>query len=58
VSVAWWLCASLGLDGLGSAVPCVAGRPEGLEGDPIEASAEPIDRPARRLERVAFSGRG
>jgi antirestriction protein ArdC len=52
-SVAWSVCASLGLDTGGSAVPYVAGWSEGLAGDPIEAYAELIDRLARRIERVA-----
>lgn len=51
-SVAYSVCASLGFDSGGSAVPCVAGRAEGVEGDPIEAYAELTDRPARRIEEV------
>jgi antirestriction protein ArdC len=51
-SVAWSVCASLGLDTAGSAVPYVAGWAERAEGDPIEAYAELIDRLARRLEDV------
>jgi antirestriction protein ArdC len=51
-SVAYSVCASLGLDSGGSAVPYVAGWAEGVEGDPIEAYAELIDRLARRLEAV------
>jgi antirestriction protein ArdC len=51
--VAWSVCASLGLDSSGSAVPYVAGWAESAEGDPIEAYAELIDRLARRLEAVA-----
>jgi antirestriction protein ArdC len=51
-SVAYSVCASLGLDSSGSAVPYVAGWIEGVEGDPIEAYAELIDRLARRLEGV------
>jgi antirestriction protein ArdC len=51
-SVAYSVCASLGLDSAGSAVPYVAGWSEGLEGDPIEAYAELIDRLARRIEDV------
>jgi antirestriction protein ArdC len=51
-SVAYSVCASLGLDSSGSAVPYVAGWAEGTEGDPIEAYAELIDRLARRLETV------
>jgi antirestriction protein ArdC len=52
-SVAWSVCASLGLDSSGSAVPYVAGWAEGVQGDPIEAYAGLIDRLARRLEGVA-----
>jgi antirestriction protein ArdC len=48
-SVAYSVCASLGLDSGGSAVPYVAGW---AEGDPIEAYAELIDRLARRIEEV------
>lgn len=51
-SVAYSVCASLGLDSGGSAVPYVTGWAERTEGDPIEAYAELIDRLARRLEAV------
>jgi antirestriction protein ArdC len=51
-SVAYSVCASLGLDSAGSAVPYIAGWAEGVEGDPIEAYAELIDRLARRIEEV------
>jgi antirestriction protein ArdC len=51
-SVAYSVCASLGLDSAGSAVPYVAGWAERAEGDPIEAYAELIDRLARRIEAV------
>jgi antirestriction protein ArdC len=54
-SVAWSVCASLGLDSSGSAVPYVAGWAEGVEGDPIEAYAELIDRLARRIEQVVLA---
>ena len=49
-SVAYSVCASLGLDSSGSAVPYVTGWAERTEGDPIESYAELIDRLARRLE--------
>jgi antirestriction protein ArdC len=52
-SVAFSVCASLGLDSAGSAVPYVAGWAERAEGDPIEAYAELIDRLARQIEAVA-----
>jgi antirestriction protein ArdC len=51
-SVAYSVCASLGLDSSGSAVPYVTGWAERVEGDPIETYAELIDRLARRLEEV------
>jgi antirestriction protein ArdC len=51
-SVAYSVCASLGLDSGASAVPYVAGWAEGAGGDPIEAYAELIDRLARRIEEV------
>jgi antirestriction protein ArdC len=51
-SVAYSVCASLGLDSAGSSVPYVAGWAEGTEGDPIEDYAELIDRFARRVEGV------
>jgi antirestriction protein ArdC len=51
-SVAYSVCASLGLDSAGSSVPYVAGWAEGVEGDPIEAYGELIDRLARRIESV------
>jgi antirestriction protein ArdC len=51
-SVAYSVCASLGLDSSGSAVPYVTGWAERVEGDPIESYAELIDRLARRLEGV------
>jgi len=51
-SVAWSVCASLGLDSSGSAVPYVAGWAERSEGDPIESYAGLIDRLARRIEEV------
>jgi antirestriction protein ArdC len=51
-SVAYSVCASLGLDSSGSAVPYVTGWAERAEGDPIEAYAELIDRLARRIEGV------
>jgi antirestriction protein ArdC len=54
-SVAWSVCASLGLDSSGSAVPYVAGWADGLEGDPIESYAELIDRLARRIEQVVLA---
>lgn len=53
-SVAYSVCASLGLDSSGSAVPYVTGWAERAEGDPIEAYAELIDRLARRIEVVVF----
>lgn len=53
-SVAFSVCASLGLDSSSSAVPYVAGWAERSEGDPIEAYAELIDRLARRLEDVVL----
>jgi antirestriction protein ArdC len=53
-SVAFSVCASLGLDSSGSAVPYVAGWAERAEGDPIEAYAQLIDRLARRLEEVVL----
>jgi antirestriction protein ArdC len=53
-SVAYSVCASLGLDSSGSAVPYVAGWAERAEGDPIEAYAELIDRLARRIEAVVL----
>jgi antirestriction protein ArdC len=51
-SVAYSVCASLGLDSAGAAVPYVAGWAERAEGDPIESYAELIDRLARRIEGV------
>jgi antirestriction protein ArdC len=51
-SVAYSVCASLGLDSSGAAVPYVTGWAERVDGDPIEAYAELIDRLARRLEGV------
>jgi antirestriction protein ArdC len=51
-SVAYSVCASLGLDTAGAAVSYVAGWFERAEGDPLEAYAELIDRLARRLEGV------
>jgi antirestriction protein ArdC len=51
-SVAYSVCASLGLDSAGSSVPYVAGWAERAEGDPIEAYAGLIDRLARRIEGV------
>jgi hypothetical protein len=51
-SVAYLVCASLGLDSSGNSVPYVAGWAEGLEGDPIESYAELIDRLAPRVEGV------
>jgi len=53
-SVAYSVCASLGLDTAGSAVPYVTGWFERTEGDPLEAYAELIDRLSRRLEEVAL----
>lgn len=53
-SVAYSVCASLGLDTAGRAIPYMAGWSEGAEGDPIEAYAALIDRLARRLEAVAL----
>jgi antirestriction protein ArdC len=49
-SVAYSVCASLGLDTAGAAVPYMAGWAEGAASEPIEAYAELIDRLARRLE--------
>jgi antirestriction protein ArdC len=51
-SVAYSVCASLGLDSSGAAVPYVTGWAERAEGDPIEAYAQLIDRLARRIESV------
>jgi antirestriction protein ArdC len=53
-SVAYSVCASVGLDTAGAAVPYIAGWAEGANGDPIEAYAALIDRLARRLEEVAL----
>jgi antirestriction protein ArdC len=55
-SVAYSVCASLGLDSGGSAVPYVTGWAERAEGDPIEAYAELIDRLAGRIEEVVCAG--
>jgi antirestriction protein ArdC len=54
-AVAYSVCAGLGLDSAGAAVPYVAGWAERAEGDPIEAYAELIDRLARRLEAMVLS---
>jgi antirestriction protein ArdC len=51
-SVAYSVCASLGLDSAGAAVPYVTGWAERADGDPIESYAQLIDRLARRLEEV------
>jgi antirestriction protein ArdC len=51
-SVAYSVCASVGLDSAGSAVPYVTGWAERADGDPIESYAELIDRLARRIEEV------
>lgn len=51
-SVAFSVCASVGLDSAGSAVPYVTGWAERADGDPIESYAELIDRLARRIEGV------
>lgn len=51
-SVAYSICASIGLDSGGSAVPYVARWAERAEGDPIESYARLIDRLARRIEAV------
>jgi antirestriction protein ArdC len=51
-AAAWSVCGVLGLDSGSSAVPYVAGWAESVEGDPIEAYAELIDRLARRVEKV------
>lgn len=51
-SVAFSVCASLGLDTAGFAVPYVTGWFERTDGDPLEAYAELIDRLARRLEEI------
>jgi antirestriction protein ArdC len=56
-SVAWSVCASLGLDSSGSAVPYVTGWAERAEADPIEAYAGLIDRLASRLEDAALASR-
>lgn len=53
-SVAFSVCATLGLDTAGSAVPYVTGWFERADGDPLEAYAELIDRLARRLEDVVL----
>jgi antirestriction protein ArdC len=53
-SVAYSVCASIGLDSAGSAVPYVAGWAEAAEGDPIEGYAELIDRLARSIEEVTI----
>jgi antirestriction protein ArdC len=49
-SVAYSVCASVGLDTAGAAVPYIAGWSEGAGGQPIEVFAALIDRLARRLE--------
>jgi antirestriction protein ArdC len=51
-SVAYSVCASVGLDSAGSAVPHVTGWAERAEVDAIESYAELIDRLARRIEEV------
>jgi antirestriction protein ArdC len=55
-SVAYSVCGVLGLDSSGSSVPYVAGWAEGVDGDPIEAYAELIDRLARRVEEIVLGG--
>jgi antirestriction protein ArdC len=54
-SVAYSVCASVGLDTAGAAVPYIAGWSEGANGEPIEAYAALIDRLARRLEDVSLA---
>jgi antirestriction protein ArdC len=54
-SVAYSVCASLGLDTGGAAVPYIAGWSEGAHGELIEAYAALIDRLARRLEEVTLA---
>ncbi len=49
------VCASLGLDTAGSAIPYMAGWSESAGADPIESYAALIDRLARRLEQVTLS---
>ncbi len=55
-SVAYSVCASVGLDTAGAAVPYIAGWSEGAHGDSIERYAELIDRLARQLEEVVLAG--
>lgn len=54
-SVAYSVCAALGLDSAGSSVPYVAGWAEQAGGDPIESYAELIDRLAKRIESALFA---
>jgi antirestriction protein ArdC len=54
-SVAYSVCAALGLDSAGSSVPYVAGWEERADRDPIEAYAELIDRLAKRIESAVFA---
>jgi antirestriction protein ArdC len=54
-SVAYTVCASVGLDTAGSAIPYMTGWAEGVGGEPIERYAALIDRLARRLEDVALA---
>jgi antirestriction protein ArdC len=53
-SVAYSVCASLGLDTAGAAIPYLAGWSHSAGSEPIEAYAALIDRLARRLEEVAL----
>jgi antirestriction protein ArdC len=54
-SVAYTVCASLGLDTAGASVPYLAGWSERAEGDPIESYAALIDRLASRLEEAVLA---
>jgi antirestriction protein ArdC len=54
-SVAYSVCASLGLDTAGDSVPYLAGWGGEEAGDPIDRYAALIDRLARRLEDVVKS---
>jgi len=54
-SVAFAVCASLGLDTSPSSIPYIAGWGERSDDEPIERYAALIDRLANRLEDLAFA---
>ncbi len=56
VCVTYVVCASVGLEGGGESIPCIAGCDEDGALDPVREYAQTIDHVARRIEDALSDG--